>query len=300
MTTGKLVVAGGLLLIALGSHAGIDKECTKANEPTLCAYEPNTFGLTKDSYARDAFLDVNLSLKYQLFPNYLTKRLGDKTYVYLAMSTRFGQYIGSKSAPVIGKRFNPKLFGRIELDEGRVDVGYAHESNGQSIDTAQEFQSAMTSQREAEFARDYISRGWDYLEFELKRGRRLEKEEGAYWYGTVKYFIRNGLLQGRAEEYNDWEGDPEGKPRKDVHGLSVLWKYIWRGGRASFTDAKVAARYETGYHNVFKYNTIRVEAATKFKQLPLNLWVQNGYSANLAYYYKRLSSWGLEVQIGGF
>lgn len=75
--------------------------------------------ITKDSDDVE-FLDFKISVRIQLAPEWTTKglngvweRAGDNTGLYLAFAGRFGQYIGTRdSAPVIGKRFNPKIFAR--------------------------------------------------------------------------------------------------------------------------------------------------------------------------------------------
>lgn len=301
MTRFKVLLAVTMLLATFKSFAAKDPDCLdKDKEPTICSYEPNTFGFTKDSNAKKGFLDVNLSLRYEMFPDTVDKYLGRNTYLFLALSTRFGQYLGSDSAPVIGKRFNPKLFARLDRDWGRIDFGYAHESNGQAINSAAEFQAALATPKQAEFARDRISRGWDLLEVEVKHGPKCETEGGLCVYGDVKYFLHNGLFQGRAEEYNDWENDPEGKPRNQVNGLATLIKYVTKGKVWKFDELKSAFKYETGYSHIFKYNTFRFEAGTRILKLPIDVWYQNGYNNNLAYYYKKLSSWGIELEIGSF
>lgn len=67
-----------------------------------------------------------------------------------------------------------------------------------------------------------------------------------------------------------------------------------------FKDFKFAAGYETGYREIFQYNTLRLEFGTKLLQLPINLWTQTGYGSDLAQYYKKVNSLGIEVQLGSF
>lgn len=106
-----------------------------------------------------------------------------------------------------------------EKHKGYVDYAFlAHESNGQSIDTPEEFQQELRTAEKAEFANDRISRGWDYLELVWKH--IPDKIETLSTYVTLKYFLPKGPLQGKAEEYNDWENDPEGKPRNRVNGVA--------------------------------------------------------------------------------
>jgi len=64
--------------------------------------------------------------------------------VVIAFTGRFAQYLGTRdSSPVVTKRLNPKLFYR-QRTQGRdyFDIGYNHESNGQSINTLEGFEQA--------------------------------------------------------------------------------------------------------------------------------------------------------------
>src|SRR5690606_23667599 len=91
---------------------------------------------------------------------------------YLSFTGRFSQYIGSReSAPVVARRFNPALFVRTwSSANSYLDIGLAHESNGQQIDTEASYQRAVQAYLDAgesvlhadAYARDGISRGWDY------------------------------------------------------------------------------------------------------------------------------------------
>ena len=276
----------------------------------LCSYEPTTFGYTWDS-DDVGFMDFKISVRYQLFPESITKGLnhvaeglGSQYGLYIAFTGRFGQYIGTRdSAPVIAKRFNPKVFMRRWTDvehNGYLDLGYGHESNGQSVHTPGQYAQAQAAAERIDFANDQLSRGWDYLELVWKKAS-YAAPKGLSSYMTLKYFLPDGLLQGKPEEYNGLENSPEGKPRSEVNGVAGLVKYQrptekwW-----ILQDFKAAAGYETGYHKMFRYNTYRLELGTKVNQLPMNVWYQTGYGSDLAQYYKKVSSKGIEVQIGSF
>ncbi len=310
--------ARGLIAVPLlawgGAACAVDTakcETHLEQEPTLCSYEPNTVGYTYDS-DDVGFMDFKLSVRYQLFPdwhtrffNFLKTGLGDNSALYFAFTGRFGQYIGTRdSSPVVGKRFNPKLFFRFWTDPKHaeyVDFSFlAHESNGQSINTPAQYQQALATAEQPGFANDRISRGWDYLELEWKNIPYNRPDQNLSTYLSLKYFLPDGLLQGKAEEYNSWENNPEGKPRNRVNGISMLVKYYEKRGGYLFKDLKVAALYETGYRETFKYNTLRLELGTKVLQLPVTLWGQRGYGSDLAQYYKKVTSWGVQAEIGSF
>jgi hypothetical protein len=316
MTISRPVFAA--ILLAWGCAAYADEKGCDVHgekEAQLCGYEPTTIGYTKDS-DDVGFMDFKISVRYQLFPesitkglNYIADDLGNKYSLYIAFTGRFGQYIGTRdSAPVIGKRFNPKAFLRRWTDmaerdlekRGYLDLGYGHESNGQSVTTAGQYAQAQAAAERPEFANDQLSRGWDYLELVWKKAK-YSAVDGLSSYVTLKYFLENGLLQGAPEEYNGLENSPQGKPRSQVNGVAGLLKYsretekLW-----VLEDFKAAAGYETGYHRMSRYNTWRLELGTKVVQLPVNFWYQTGYGSDLAQYYKKVSSKGIEVQIGSF
>ena len=298
----KAARAALLLAAALSSPllAQVVPQSSGSREPVLESYEPNTVGFTKDS-DDDGFLDVKLSLIYPLMPQLMQEHVHD-SQIYFAATVRFAQYLGTReSSPVIGKRFNPKFIWREFTPSGRffldyLDFAYAHESNGQSITTPEEFAFEVQRQaavgNRADAAKDFISRGWDYLELASKH--TLPRQPGRLnLYTSFRYFLQDGLLQGKAEEYNSWENDPEGKPRKDVQGIAALLKL-----ERFDLGAKLAIGWETGYAQPLRYNTFRLEGRKDIAQLPLLVFYQNGYNSDLAQYYKRVSTIGIALELG--
>jgi len=249
-------------------------------------------------------MDFKLSVRYQIYPFPETE---DKWATYFAFSGRFGQYLGTRdSSPVVTKRLNPKFFFRQWMDKSGTgdyfDIGYNHESNGQSINTAAGFaqaqQDALLKDGSTNAAYDQISRGWDYVDFVW---RKKFPELGGNVFFVLKYFLPDGLFQGKAEEFGtDFpETDPEGKPRDRVNGVGAMYKKIipkCLGGE----ECKFVVAYETGYRNIAKYNTFRLEYGFKVLHIPLIVWGQSGYGSDLAQYYKKVSSAGIAVEIGSF
>ena len=284
-------------------------------------YEPTTLGFTWDS-DDVRFLDFKLSVKFPFMPERLCSidALHDSRF-YFAATARFAQYLGTRdSSPVIGKRFNPKFIWRQLTDpadksstddeckrKGRdkpgayFDVAFGHESNGQSVDSLQGFEDAVSRAERPAFARDNISRGWDYLELITKKSTSVHRDTLS-GYLTLKYFLPRGPLQGVAEEYNVWENDPEGKPRRRVHGISFLLKYqsLWDPHNNWFRHPKFALGYETGYSRTFRHNTLRGEIGGKFWEIPITAFAQTGYGNDLALYYKKASSVGAMIEIASF
>ena len=230
----------------------------------ICLYEPNTVGLTWDNDDHERFMDFKLSVRYQLIPeystnwlNFISDHLGDNSAIYFAFSGRFGQYIGTRdSSPVVGKRFNPKIFIRFWGDKGQdeenhdnsnyMDISLLnHESNGQSINTKAGYDSAFIQSSANGYkgtdANDQISRSWNILDIVYRDkkeesiesfvGNQFFKIDASGYYG-LKYFIPssteefNPLGGTNLQGLQGWETDPEGKPRQQVDGVSLAYKGI--------------------------------------------------------------------------
>lgn len=277
----------------------------------LQSYEPNTLGYTNDKNDVE-YMDFKLSLKYPILHD--GEYLGRNTWhyrlphPYIAFTGRFGQYITSrKSAPVIGKRFNPKVFFRYWLwnKDSYLDLGVAHESNGQSIDSQQAYQDLrddfQNNGEDPDFARDYISRGWDYWDMTLKKAISLKDDKARFSaYLNLKYFLEGGGVQGRPEEYNSWEGSSEGKLRKSVDGITVTAKYSDGLAGGWFSGYKLALIATTGYKDTFEYNSLRGEFTKKIFDIPFMLWVSDGYQSDLIDYYQRIKSWGFAIELRNY
>ena len=187
------------------------------------------------------------------------------------------------------------------------DFGYGHESNGQQIDSAALFQRVEqyyeNSNQPAAFARDAISRGWDYVSLDWHKqwntgflpnltGQTETKLE-------YRHYLKHGLFQGAPEEYNSWEGDGmEAKTRDYYDGLKMSVQYDFFEGNCPdfFCFEKVKLTHRTGYAKPFSHNTTSLELTTNLAGLPVNLWAQSGYNSDLVDYYDYANSWGLGIE----
>jgi hypothetical protein len=298
----------------------------------LQSFEPSAFGYQKNN-DDVAFENIKISVKYPLFPRLITDLLGKNDRIYFAFTGAFDFYIGTRdSGPVVGKEYNPQLFWQHQLscgsdselfqssrtyggtlsNAGRPDfpcyfmVGYNHDSNGQIIDTPEQYAQTQRAQG-TEAANDAISRGWDYIGFTAKFVPRSTDNYKISLYPQLKYFLSNGLLQGRAEELHYWETPSDGKPRKEVDGIGLLGKYQFHFRKCfdandpcPIGDGKLAVRYGTGYQDPFKFSTVRIEAGIQVFQLPIVFWTQKGYMSDLSQYYRNVKEYGVEIEIGAF
>lgn len=254
--------------------------------------------------------------------------------LYLAFSGRAGQYIKTReSSPVVGKRFNPLLSMRwwqkerdlTSNEEGELglhdyfELAYGHESNGQRIGDLENPRTPEEEnlgrvrfealQREYEIvdgdpsiARDEISRGWDYLgarwasSWKLDTGRLFLILDG-------RYYLDDGIMQGKSEEYNVWENDGDwlarydGKISRDkVDGLRASVRYQSNSLNWLLDANEVMLEVRTGYNGPFERMTARLELGFKYT----SLWYRYGYNSDLVDYYHKDSSWGLAIKIREF
>jgi hypothetical protein len=233
---------------------------------------------------------------------------GDQEYLgqlYLAFTGRLSQYLGTRdSSPVVSRRLNPSVFYRMwSSDAEWFDLGIGHESNGQHVDTPESFvrtqQDHVLRGEPAAFARDVLSRGWDYTYVEWQH------EWNTQWHShlQVRHYLDNGPMQGKAEEYNTWEdGGTVERPRRQFDGISLSLQYNFNRSRCFLGTAFVCFKQaeltqETGYSGLFQHNSTTIEFTTDFFGLPVQLWSRNGYASDLVDYYRYTKSWGLGFEL---
>ena len=308
-----IILSLALSIFVLPAHAE-ESNKKKSDHPfgRLQSHEPNLLGYAHDDNDVD-YMDFKVSLKYPMFHDgvYTPPIWGWLPHAYLAFTGRFSQYISTRdSSPVISKRFNPELFGRYWLSaDGDTngdyfDIAYGHESNGQSIDTSAAYldkrNSLIAAGEDANFANDYISRGWDYVGATWKFTRRapFSTRSRITGYLGLRYFLNDGALQGKQEEYNIWENNPEGKRRKSVDGVRLKLKYDTNFiNNKIFKSNKLFFSITTGFDDMFKYNTYRAEWAVGIKNVPIMIWASRGYNSDLVDYYKKVTSFGIAMEL---
>jgi len=309
----SLMVLLAALCFSTFSHG---EETVKAGKPIqykevnpvalLSSDQPNRLGCTRDSYDRGCFMDFVLSLRYPLFYKALQEGHKFDMLPFFAFTSRFGQYSGSvrHSSPVVTKQFNPGLYlrfytansanqelGMADSKQDYYDVGYAHESNGQYVDSVAVFNTTAASVGGPEIAQDYISRGWDYLTYR----RHLHFEAaGRNWMDIdLRYFLSYGLLQKGSEEYFSWEAP---RPITHISQVDGIRLKVTRDVDLSWFKG-VSLFYTTGYRDIARWNTFRMELGftplSNLLGLPIILWGQSGYNANVSQYYRKAWSIGL-------
>jgi outer membrane phospholipase A len=294
-----------------------------AQNSYLTSHEPSRLLARTDSDDDSRlYMDFLLSFKHPVLPraelvNHVYDGLtglaenlipGNDDYfmqMYFAFSGRFSQYIGSRnSAPVVARRFNPSLFWRFwTSDESYLDLGLAHESNGQRINSLESFrreqQNYINIGEPPLYARDSLSRGWDYtfLNWQSIVTPKLTSSL------QLRHFMSNGPLQSNSEEYNTWEdGGNQLRPRRQFAGVRLGMSYQFDRSSCSLGESyiclqKLSVSQETGYSAMFDNNTTTIELTTDFFGLPIQLWGRSGYNSDLVDYYNHSNSWGIGIEL---
>lgn len=301
-------------------------------------YEPINIGMTKDA-GDQWFMDFSLSIMLPVaalipkqadglgthFPNGRSKLHDPKFHgLYLAFNGRAAQYVGTrKSSPVVGKRFNPLLAYRRwnggDVEKGMHDYfefSYGHESNGQrlgdlsasgeNIDWRARFESLIEELRGVDenpenVARDEISRGWDYLGARWSRAWQKDNESLKHFLLVdVKYYLSDGILQGKREDYYEWENEFELLDKFDgeilrnkVDGLT--FSYRIKGNHSILNE--VGVEVKTGYKEPFERITVKLEVEV-FRRYAL--WYRHGYNSDFVNYYHKDNSFGVAFKIRQF
>ena len=301
-------------------------ECDKKRPLMLQSHEPNLIGVRYDSNDVN-YIEFKLSMKYPLGHNGRYEGKNSMFYgvpfFYFAFTGVWGQYIETRqSSPVIAKRYNPELWGRWWLGSKKDYIDFTffgHESNGQSIDrysiyNVKKIEIAAVGD-DPEFARDYISRGWDYVGLTWKNGQLFGADNWTM-YSKFKYFLNSGYLQTEIEDYNPWEEfGPECQnhdqsdwtaechqrdeelTRDRFDGISFVIKNDIKYDHKWLSGNKFAVIYTTGYKDTFENNTVRAEFTTTFFNVPIMLWGQTGYNSDLIDYYESVESFGLALEL---
>jgi hypothetical protein len=295
-----------------------------AENSGLTSHQPNYLIARYDSDdISHPYMDFTVSYKHAVLPDatpindtydWLTETIEqfapgtDEYYLqlYLAFTGRFSQYLldTRTSAPVVARRFNPELFFRLwSSGDNYMDFGVGHESNGQRIETEESFRlesAALEANGDPGwFARDSLSRGWDYAALSW---RRTWTDNFATVLRTRHYFS-DSPLQGPPEEYSVWEdGGTKLRPRKRYDGVSLDIEYNFNASRCLLGSVSICLdrlqlTQDTGYSAMFKHNTTTLQLTTDFFGMPLQIWARTGYNSDLVDYYNHSNSVGLGIEL---
>jgi outer membrane phospholipase A len=262
----------------------------------LTSNEPNYFVYVPDG--DDDRINFNLSLKYPFYDGGAFPDTGDavsgrlrKSRVYLMYNGTFDFFVNSRaSSPVISRRHNPGIAYQYNWREQRgpnpfdidaVRIGWYHESNGQSIETREQYEQSANGL-------DYVSRGWDYL------GTTVYASHGAFAHELeVRAYCdcqAFGLVDGR-EDNIFWEDVDEQPNINDFDGLRYRMEWQWHKWLTRF-ELKTGNRDAEALENLSGKISLAHQG-----NFPVSLFYFKGYGRELSSYHLRNDYVGIGIEL---
>lgn len=260
--------------------------------------EPSYFVFARDSGDSSFHVEFYLSIKYPLLTRLVRDFLGENSKVLFNYSGKYDFYTTTRhSSPVISRKQNPGLQYEYEFPEPylglrSIKTGYFHESNGQTIDTKAQYDIS-------ENAGDYVSRGWDYIQLELKfdlSAFDIAQFDQLYLYCQGRYFLPKQMFRQDKEDEIFWDPIPFEQPGiEDYDGLRIiLSKIFMKHEDRPLSEIKLSAIFRTGYHS-FNISQ-RYEGTLRLYDLPLYIYYFEGYGTEIATYHQKGSSFGIGLE----
>lgn len=232
----------------------------------------------------ETHVEFSISVKYPL------RKISRNKEIYFTYTGDYDFYLFTReSAPIVSRRQNPGLFlehkfrGEETAGFQRYRLGWYHESNGQNVETKAAYDAVSNPD-------DHISRGWDYLEFELKHKLSIQNND-LFLYAGVHYYCdcqAFGLLPNR-EDRIFWETVDEQPDIRDYNGLKFILNYITPNKKDRYS---VMVRTGTNDLDALSNISYKVEAVIKLLDVPFNVFYFEGYGMNISTYHVRESYWG--------
>jgi len=260
----------------------------------LSGNEPSYFALAQDGNDSKSHIEFYLSIKYPLLTTLIEKSLGERSRLYFNYNGKYDFYVFSRdSSPIISRRQNPGVMyeysrpptAHIHLQS--IKTGYFHESNGQTIDTREEYLAT-------EYASDYVSRGWDYIPLELKFAVS-EKRHGIFgnFYLDLqgRYFLDKQMFRHDREDEIFWEPVADQPQIDDYDGVRTTLSTVFLLPYLEAQEIKFSAIFRSGYKD-FNLSQ-RYEATFRLFDLPLYVYYFRGYGVELSTYHEKGTTYGI-------
>jgi outer membrane phospholipase A len=168
-----------------------------------------------------------------------------------------------------------------------VKTGYFHESNGQTVDSREEYLATRN-------AADYVSRGWDYIPLEAKFAVS-EKRHGIFgsFYLNLqgRYFLDRQMFRHDREDQLFWETVTEQPRIEQYDGARITLATVFIFPYLEAQEIKFNAIYRSGSR---EFNlSQRYEATFRLFDLPLYAYYFRGYGVELSTYHQKGTTYGI-------
>lgn len=247
--------------------------------------EPSYFVHARDKDDNSEHIEFYLSVKYPM----MDWLFSENASLFFNYNGKYDFFVSTRhSSPIISRIQNPGLMYEYKLEEPAwrlksIKTGYFHESNGQTIDSKAEYLLA-------EYAEDYVSRGWDYIPLDLK----FEPSNNFSFYLKLRYFLEMQMGKYEKEDKIFWEpvaGDQS--EIEDYDGIRMLFSKKFKV--KYFDEIKLAAMFRSGYRD---YNlSQRYEGTFKIGGIPFHAFYVTGYGNEIATYHKKGYYYGIGLEM---
>lgn len=260
----------------------------------LSGNEPSYFVISHDSGSGENHAEFYLSIKYPLLTTSIETWFGEGSKLYFNYNGKYDYYAFSReSSPIISRKQNPGLMfehlwppaSHMHLQS--LKTGYFHESNGQTLDNRKEYLAT-------ENARDYVSRGWDYIPLEAKFAVS-EKRRGIF--GNLylnlqgRYFLDRQMLRHDREDEIFWETVAEQPRIEEYDGVRATVSTVFILPYTETRQIKFNASLRGGYRG-FNLSQ-RYDANFHLLEVPLYVYYFRGYGVELATYHQKGTTYGI-------
>lgn len=287
----KYIIAGVFVCLASTSLSAAEGNDATENSSyaRFSSNEPNYFVGAWDNHD-DWHMEFNLSVKYALWPPAASKH--KLLFIY---NGTYDFYLKSRdSSPVISRRQNVgsayqyTVGDNPNLPDYEFRAGWYHESNGQTINNAADYIAA------GEFAKDRVSRGWDYLGLEYM----------SPFLGNLRQHLDFRIFcncQGwGAEKREDeifWQTLTDEPKINDYDG--VRWTINEINLPADFGTLRMELK--TGNRNFSALGNISSKFVfSDFLGFPLNIFYFTGYGREIGSYHERNQYLGVGIEMQSF
>ena len=261
----------------------------KDSEGRLRGNEPSYFVYARDNHDDTKHIEFYLSVEYPFGDKAIHWLFGENSSLFFNYNGKYDFFLSSRySAPIISRRQNPGLVYEYKLDKplwglNSIRTGYFHESNGQTIDTIDEY--LVT-----EHAEDHVSRGWDYIPLDLK----FEPFNEFSLYLKGRSFLEKQLGQDEKEDEIFWEPVVGDQPEiEDYDGIRIILSKKFKV--KYFDEIKLAAKFRSGYKD---YNlSQRYEGTFTIIDIPFHAFYATGYGNEIATYHKKGHYYGIGFEL---
>ena len=271
----------------------------------IIAYNPNFFGIAipteNDPLEEEEHLEFYLSIQYPIWHGL--------HFVYNGSFDFYVQNEQYSSSPVLSRIQNPGINYNFPLIQSKhlnhyLEIGWFHESNGQSlelagadqnqdgVDDGVEIFQIYLNQRNLMYAINQVSRGWDYASFRYRLSDQAPALTKGYWalQADLRFLCDCQMVGAIDKEDEIWWNDDVDAQIQDYDGIRLRYDYV------PFNWMSLRAEFKTGINKILKNNGGKLSLNFKVGDSWVSLFAFDGYGKDPATYHLKTSYIGLGLE----